>query len=463
MTKSRAITKAKSKLTGQFDSLGSSGLKRWGKRGQVDEEILNDLRGNRAVKTYRDMRDNDDVVGSVMFAIENILRGCSWSVKGEDDEANQFIEECRLDMRPTWTMFISECLSMLPYGYAPHEVVLKRRDGKNSKFNDGRIGWAGWPLRSQESLQEWEWDDMGNVVAMVQQVQYPASLHVVIPYSRMLLFRTTAHKNNPEGRSILRSAYRSWYMKRKLENLEAIGAERDLAGLPVIYCDAASLSGILPSGRTLRDELIDIVRNVRHDEQEGVILPLAYDENGHQLIKFELLSSGGSRQFDCDKIIQRYRHAIAQTMLADFVLVGGEKFGSRAMADNMTSMFEWAVKAYLEMIAEEINERAIPELFEANGWKPREMPVLMADDIETPGWKEFAEGLSSLAAAGMPLFPDPGLEEYVRKLYKLPDRPEEFDIDIQSEPELPEPEPEIMPLPEPEPKPKPKKKRHKAA
>lgn len=50
-----------------------------------------------------------------------------------------------------------------------------------------------------------------------------------------MLFRTESVKDNPEGRSILRNAYRSWYFKRRIQEIEAIGIERDLAGLPVIH------------------------------------------------------------------------------------------------------------------------------------------------------------------------------------------------------------------------------------
>ena len=56
-----------------------------------------------------------------------------------------------------------------------------------------------------------------------------------IPMSKALLFRTKSRKNNPEGRSILRNAYRSWYFKRRIQEIEGIGIERDLAGLPVMH------------------------------------------------------------------------------------------------------------------------------------------------------------------------------------------------------------------------------------
>jgi hypothetical protein len=40
-------------------------------------------------------------------------------------------------------------------------------------------------------------------------------------------------RNNPEGRSMLRTAYRSWRNKKRIEEIEGVGIERDLAGLPI--------------------------------------------------------------------------------------------------------------------------------------------------------------------------------------------------------------------------------------
>ena len=51
---------------------------------------------------------------------------------------------------------------------------------------------------------------------------------------RALHFVTKSRKNNPEGHSILRGSYRAWYFKRRIQEIEGIGLERDLAGFPVL-------------------------------------------------------------------------------------------------------------------------------------------------------------------------------------------------------------------------------------
>jgi hypothetical protein len=102
-----------------------------------------------------------------------------------------------------------------------------------SKHNDGLIGWQKIPIRAQSTLYGWEFAPDGDVKAFIQEAP-PNYGQTTIPLSRGLLFRTEVTRDNPEGRSLLRNAYRPWYFKKRMEEIEGIGVERDLAGLPVI-------------------------------------------------------------------------------------------------------------------------------------------------------------------------------------------------------------------------------------
>ena len=50
---------------------GKTGLNRWG--GNISEEFLPELRGIEGVKVYREMSDNDDIIGAVLFAIKILI------------------------------------------------------------------------------------------------------------------------------------------------------------------------------------------------------------------------------------------------------------------------------------------------------------------------------------------------------------------------------------------------------
>lgn len=429
-----------------FRETGVTGLRRAG--GYVQEEFLPQLAGYRAIQVYREMRDNDPVVGAIMYAIDKIIRQVQWRVQPastalEDQRAAKFLESCLTDMSYTWEDTISEILSMLTFGWSLHEIVYKRRSGDSrdpamrSKYDDGLIGWRKLPIRAQDTLQEWAFDDNGGIRGMYQSAP-PNYTLVFIPVEKSLLFRTTTAKNNPEGRSILRNAYRPWYFKKRIEEIEAIGVERDLAGFPVMFVDPEIMRDDAPGWKqTIFNDYKDVVINIRRDQQEGLILPSMYDDNGNQLYRLELLSAGGARQFDTDRIITRYDQRISTTVLADFILLGQSANGSYALSSDKTDLFALSVRAWLEVIKSVMNEHAVQRLFNVNGMSLKKLPELTYGDIETPPLTEIGTFIQQLAGAGAPLFPDTALENHLRQMARLPERREEARGDMAGATEQP--------------------------
>lgn len=421
--------------TSPLQEIGSTGLKR--ATGVIDEEFLPALRGRKAVKIYREMSLNDPMVGALLFAIDKLVRQVTWRVEGADNtpgsaQAVEFVEQCMEDMSHTWNDLISEILSMLPYGWAWHEIVYKKRVGpwekdprKRSKHTDGKYGWRKMPIRSQETLLRWLFDEDGGVQAMVQ-IAPPYYKTSVIPIDRSLLFRTGLHKGNPEGISVLRNAYRPWFFKKRLEEFEAIGVERDLAGMPVASVPSTYMMAKPGSNEEkVYKAFKRMVQNVRRDEHEGLVLPLEYNEKGNELFKFELMSSGGARTFDTNALINRYEQRILMTALADFILVGHEGTGSYAMHVDKTGIFRAALNVITDAIADTFNRHAIPRLFELNGWKLPELPRIVPTNVDPPNLGELSGFMSQMASLGMQFFPDPDLEKFLREVAHLPDIPDD--------------------------------------
>jgi hypothetical protein len=410
-----------------FAELGVTGLKRWG--GTVAEEWLPDLSGARAARVYREMSDNDAVIGAILFALEMLMRSVSWRVEPastdrRDREAAEFVEQCLHDMSYSWQDTLSDILTMLTYGWSLLEIVYKRRLGPDkdppSRHDDGRIGWRKWAIRAQDTLFRWEFDEQGGIQGM-WQLAPPDYRLVFIPIEKALLFRTWTRRGNPEGRSILRNCWRSWYFKRRIEEIEGIGVERDLAGLPVVWVPPQVLLRETDADRVAYEQFRRLVTQIRRDEQEGVIMPLAYDAQGNKLYDLTLLSTGSRRQFDTSAIITRYEQRIAMTVMADFLLLGHDKVGSYALHADKSHLFALAVEAVLDSIAAAINQYAIPRLLKLNAFDGlKGTPTLVHDPVEPPDLKELSEFIRNLAGAGMPLWPDEELEQHLRRLAGLP-------------------------------------------
>ena len=415
---------------------GSIGQRRYA--GIFAEEFLKELQGKRGIEVYREMSENDDVCGAIIYTIEMLIRKSTWSIQpggdsAKDRECAEFVESCMDDMQDTWTDTISEILSFLTFGWSYHEIVYKRRIGNandprmNSKYTDGLIGWQKLPIRAQETLFQWEYDDNDNLLGMTQ-LPPPRYQLATIPIEKALHFRTKSRKNNPEGRSILRTAYRAWYFKRRIQEIEGMGLERDLAGLPIMHP---------PEGIDIwnRDDpqlmlafqrAEEIVRNVRRDATEGLVLPFGWE--------FQLLTSGGRRQFDTNAIIERYDTRIAMSTMADFLLLGHQGVGSFALSTDKTEMFSIALEAYLDIICEVFNNQGIPRLIGMNAEHFKgitEYPTLTHGSVEAPNLKDLSAYIKDLTGCGV-ILPDEALEDYVRETGNLPERMEAQQFDQEA-------------------------------
>lgn len=407
-----------------FGEIGRIGQNRWG--GRMHEEFHRDLKGLKGIEAYREMGDNDDMVGALLFSIEMLIRQAKWSVApggdtGADRLCAKHVETCLHDMQETFSDTLSEILSFLQFGWAYLEIVYKRRGGNSSdpalksKYDDKLIGWRKLPIRAQETLSRWEYDEHDNLKGMVQMLA-PEYREVLIPIEKAIHFRTKSRKGNPEGRSILRNAYRSWYFKRRIQEIEGIGVERDLAGLPVLTApkDVPIWDANDPEMAELFHHANGVVSSIRRDGAEGIVMPADWD--------LKLLSTGGKRQFDTGAIIERYDTRIAMCALADFILLGHQQVGSFALSSDKTRLFSMALGAYLDLICEAFNDQAIPRLVEVNGEAFRGItgyPKLLHGDVETPDLSALGGFVRDMAACGA-ITPDEELEKYLREAASLP-------------------------------------------
>ena len=408
-----------------FLEIGSSGLRRSG--GYINEEFLANLQGVKGFKVYREMHDNDPVVGAMLYAIDKVITRLEWHVEGEDERTALFVDECLKDMSDSWDATLQNILSMLTYGWSFHEIVYKIRRGPtgdpktHSAYSDNRIGWRKWPVRAQETLQEWMIDDNGGIQGMIQMDPSSGKGLARIPIDKALLFRTTTNRNNPEGYSLLRNAYRPWFYKRRIEEIEAIGIERDLAGLPMAYVPPEYLSNTAsPQQKAVLEAITNIVQNVKRNEQEGIVFPAAYDEHGNRIFDLTLLSASGGRQFDTGAVIQRYDQRISMSLLSDFLLLGSDRVGSFALGTAKVDLWTLAVDSIAKTIAEVVNQFAIPRLLKLNAMRMDKMPRLTYGQVSSVELTEVADYVSKLALAGV-IMPDRDLESHLRSLADLPD------------------------------------------
>lgn len=418
--------------------------------GQIrSDEFLPELRGKKAIRKYREMRDNDSTIGAVMYATEQVLRDVDLKVCPIDDseEAKReadFVESVLCDMDHTLDDHIAEALSCLSYGFAWFEVVYKRRvgptqsnDKKRSKYTDGRMGVRKIAMRAPWTVSRFDVDNKtGDIQGVYQDGGYAGTTKHYIPTRKSLYYRTTSLNGDPSGRSILRNAYTSYEYLNNLQAIEAIAVERELAGIPVARIPSEYLSPDATSSQVqFKSNLEQILRDVKFNEQGYIITPSdTYpDKDGSptniRLVDVELMSSSGSRNIDIDPIVKRYQHDIARSVLSEFLMLGSQG-GSYALSKSKTDLFLRALESYIQQIVDVLNKQLVERLWELNGLDYSLMPTIEAGDVAPHDLREIAGFLRNLNGADISVSDHP---EVIQNLMDIADLNYDPDREKQTE------------------------------
>lgn len=406
--------------------LGQVGLRRFG--GYLQEEFDPDLRGQRGMRRFDEMRRNDPDVGAILWAIEMSFLSVDWTVEraGEtpaDEEAATFLEQCWDDMSMSPRDLVSDVCTMFPFGFHIGEIVYKLRSGGDvSLYDDGRIGWRKIAPRHQETIESWDYDENGGLRGVWQLL--PLGGKVYIPIEKCILFTTRRERGNPEGYSILRNAWHSYYIKTNVQEIEVISSERDMTGIPFMR---------LPVGADSEDaaKARDILEKLKWDDQAGIVLP-RNGESEHQWWDFGTVSSPGAGKIDTDKVIQRCTVAIARSVLAQFLTLGSGAVGSYALSKDMRDLFHLALKGWLDRAEDTVNRYMVARLFKLNDFQGlTALPKLRHGRMGQRSVDIFVSAIEKLVTMGMPVTSEDW--NFIRSEMEMPLLPEEVFEEEQQE------------------------------
>ena len=389
--------------------------------GLSQDEIKKELNFPSSINTYKQMSYHS-TVNSALTLFDNLIGKADWKFKAPADATDTELEQAKIinemmqDMDgQTWADFVSEALSCNVFGFSVHEKVYRRRLKSNgSKFNDGIIGWKKLPIRNQETIQRFVFSDDGNEILGVRQdltqVADPYNRYtkrtdniVVLPRSKIMLFRAGKHKGDPYGKSPLRDAYLAWRFLSVIEEIEANGVAKDLAGLPVLKLPPQYLAAdASPDQKAIRAYYENVMRNLQVNQQSALILPQAYDQDTRQpLFSLELLSLNGSKAMDTTKIKEYYKNLILTSLFADLLTMGQTGGGSFALGQIKSSLSGSAAESMLKKITQVINDDLIRQTYELNGWDTSRMGYMDFDNIQTEDLESFSKAIQRYASTSV--------------------------------------------------------------
>lgn len=385
--------------------IGVRGLKNLA--GRINEEYLAALKSwTKEAKIYQEMRD-DAVISTLLDAIKLPLLAAEFEVvkQGDteaDDMAAEFLEENMWGMaRQSWRAHVGDALESLDFGFVVSEVVLEKR-------TDGRLWLANLEPRAQETLYRWDFDEQDGATAFAQ-LDPDTGKQLIIPLEKCVHVALGGRKGNPQGRSLLRSIYRTWRYLRNLEELEAIGIERDVGGMPIFKLPEG---GITDAEETA---LKAAAKGLKQDEEAYLLLPF-----GVEVIPY----ASGSKAYNIAEVIERKKKEILMRGFAQFLMLGMEKVGSQALVQGSQDFFALALVGIQQQLLEVWNQQLVPYLFSHNSFPGlTALPQITWADPGKPDIGALLDAYAKGQGASVitPIRED---EEHVRGMLRLPDLPE---------------------------------------
>lgn len=419
-TKQDAVTKAATVDQPErfrLGEIGSTGLNIFS--GITQEELKSDLNFPNCISTYK-LMTYSPAINAPLSLKKAMLSKVKWKIvppkdateeeKNKADIINQMLFQ---DMEKSFEDFIEDVFSTQEYGFSVFEKVFRRRTkSAGSIFDDGLIGIRKLAHRHQQSIQKFIFSDDGNDVIGVKQVitntndplgrYIKRGTEVVIPRSKFMLFTVGTNSDNPFGVSPLRNAYLPWKYLSAIEELEAVGVQKELHGIPVFRIPAQYMSADAPPEQKAAFEAMkNIGRNLQAGNQSCIFLPSNIDMDGRNpLFDIELLSTDGKRSFDIDAIKRYYKELIFISLGADVLLLGSSSTGSYALGSLKNTLVGNDVEAFVKRIKRVINDDLIASIYELNSWSMDRMCQIDFDGVEDTDLETLSKAFQRLGATG---------------------------------------------------------------
>lgn len=398
-----------------------AGLLGWGKLTAETHETNPDLQWPASIDVWDRMRREDTQVKSVLRAVTLPIMRTEWVIDGTGCRP-EVVQHVASDLglqvkgeppsvprrqrgRFSFTEFLRLALLELVYGHSFFEQVYEQSNGETHLR---KLAW-----RPPRTISDIEVAADGGLEA-IKQHGHSGKTDVRIPVDRLVAFVNEREGANWLGESLLRSAYKMWLLKDRVLRIQALTAERNGLGLPVIT-SAAPPDDANMSYEDLKqwyEEQIaanlELVKSARAGESAGASLAHG--------AKFEFVGVSGDLP-DTDKPIRYYDEQIARGVLAHFLNLGTET-GSWALGSTFANFFTDSLNAVAQHIADVTNQHVIEDLvdlaFSEDEPAPRLVPSAIGEQAPVT-----AEAIRALIDCGA-IEADGPLEAWLRDKHGMP-------------------------------------------
>ncbi len=369
-------------------------------------EPAGELQWPMSVWTFGRMGRTDPQVTAVLRSLGLPLRRDIWRLDpaGTSDEVAAYVSE-ELDLpilgtdrqranrkgRVSWDEHVRVVLTELIYGFAAVEPVYA--------VVDGRVRLVKLAFRPPETMNQVHVDAMGNFAGITQ---YSSQGPRHVPADRLLWYALDHLGAAVTGVSILRSAWADWKLKGRALRVWAMTCERNGMGVPVTEApDGAS--------QAVMDSLDRMGAAARAGEFSHATLPMG--------AKLTFQGVSGTLP-DVGAFVRYCDEQIARSVLAQFLQLGSQPNGSRALASAQIDFFALALDSVATQIADVTTTQLVDRLVRYQFGEGVPGPVVAHSEPDVNAQLD-GEELGRMVHFGALTMDEP-LQKWVRHRFRMP-------------------------------------------
>ena len=387
----------------------------------VSKETDTALSHRERYRTYSQALVNCSIVGAGVRYFLNLCGAAEWTCQpSEADATGEWAARAEkllfADPKRPWTNVVKRIASYKFYGFSLQEFNTKRAEDGTYTIDD---------IAPRPAITIENWDREKGVIFGVGQRIPQSSILKYIDRSRLIYAVDDSLSDSPEGLGIFRHLVEPVRRLKRYEQLEAIGFENDLRGIPVGRAPYSELSELDESYEEdikravgpIEEFVTDHIKN----PNQGVLLDSAVhtttDDKGtpSAIYKYDvkLLEGGPTSLPDIFKSIDRVILDIARILGIEIMILGNGE-GSFALAKEKASQLSMMLDDTLKQICESVKRDLLMRFWELNGWPMEMMPELTVSAANQITVSEMVEAINGLARSGAMITPDDPINDYVR-------------------------------------------------
>lgn len=333
-----------------------------------------------------------DPAGCRPEVVQLVADGMGLAVKGEDKPGAARLRGV------SWGDHLRAVLRMVPFGFSAFEL--------EAAVSDGKAQLAGLWERPQWTVSHIHTDGKTGLLTGATQDQAAKLNTPQIKAKNMAWYAREREGSNWAGTSLLRPSYASWLIKEEVRRAYAVANVRWSAGVPVME----ALPGTNPTPAQM-GEAAQMAQAARAGIAAGASSPPGFT--------MKILGITGSLPNSQEFLRWLDQQCTASALMGAFDL-GETPNGSRALGSVFVDALHLALESEGEFVADVATRQIAARIVDWNYGENENVPRVVVAGVGSRR-EVTAESLQLLLSSGA-LAADPGLEAWVRREYRLPER-----------------------------------------